>query len=73
VGDTLKSKEIDTLGYVSSNEYWEITAIGIYEVLGLRIKHKKYLKMNETMLPLSDEDLIWRKVKMTSLTLSERR
>ena len=57
VGTVLKS--VENLMGDKIVEYWYITAIGVYEVLGIR---KDFAKSDEKYLDINDKDFRWRKV-----------
>jgi hypothetical protein len=59
-GDTIRSVELEWGNYV--RECWKITGFGKYEVLGIRTDLPPFTTSSETIIPIGQGDLTWRRV-----------
>jgi hypothetical protein len=58
VGSILKAK---SCYHESLNEYWKITAIGQYLVLGMRVMLPPYTTSGEEVMHFDDSEFVWRR------------
>lgn len=63
VGTVLKLTELD-LGQ-PCHTYWRITAIGEYEILGIRVYLPEYTTSGESVIPFNRADS-WKKVRRSA-------